>query len=76
MDIDQLADKITPKTKVILPMHTYGHPVDMDPLLELAAQHGLRIIEDAAEAHSQTYKSRPCGSLGDIGTRGRALASR
>jgi len=63
MDIQQIADKITPRTKAIVPVHIYGHPVDMDPLMELADHHGIAVIEDAAEAHGATYKGRPCGSL-------------
>ncbi len=64
MDVEQLADKISPKTKVIIPMHTYGHPVDMDPVMELADQHGLFVLEDAAEAHGAEYKGRRAGGLG------------
>ena len=64
MDVDQLADKITPKTKVIMPVHTYGHPVDMDPLMELADKHGIFVLEDAAEAHGAEYKGRRAGGLG------------
>ena len=64
----QIADKITPKTKAILVVHIYGLPVDMDPVLDLARKFGLKVIEDAAEMHGQTYKGRPCGSLGDIST--------
>lgn len=65
MDIDQVADKITPRTKAIVPVHIYGHPTDMDPLLELAQQHGLLVVEDAAEAHGGEYKGKRCGGLGD-----------
>lgn len=64
MDVEQLAAKITPKTKVIIPVHTYGHPVDMDPLMKLAERHGLFVIEDAAEAHGAEYKGRRAGGLG------------
>jgi perosamine synthetase len=64
MDVEQLAAKITPKTKVIIPVHTYGHPVDMDPLMQLAERHGLFVIEDAAEAHGAEYKGRRAGGLG------------
>jgi perosamine synthetase len=67
MDVNQVADKITERTRVIMPMHTYGHPVDMDPLLELADEHGLYVMEDAAEAHGATYKGRKTGSLGHVG---------
>lgn len=68
MDIDQIAAKITSRTKAIMVVHIYGLPVDMDPIINLAAKHGLKIIEDAAEMHGQTYKGKPCGSFGDIST--------
>jgi perosamine synthetase len=68
MDVSQIASKITPRTKAIMAVHIYGLPVDMDPLLELAERHGLKVIEDAAEMHGQTYKGKPCGSFGDIST--------
>ncbi len=67
MDLNQVAGKITSRTRVVMPVHTYGHPVDMDPLLELAERHGLYIIEDAAEAHGAEYKGRRAGSLGHAG---------
>ncbi len=67
MDVEQLAGKITPKTKVIMPVHTYGHPVDMDPLRELAEKHGIFVLEDAAEAHGAEYKGRRAGGLGHAG---------
>jgi len=66
MDINQVADKITDKTKVIIPMHTYGHPVDMDPLMALAEQHGVWVLEDAAEAHGAEYRGRRAGGLGHL----------
>lgn len=66
MDVGQVADRITPRTRAIMAVHIYGLPVDMDPLLALAERHGLRIIEDAAEMHGQTYRGRPCGSFGDL----------
>jgi len=65
MDVQQVAEKITPRTKAIVPVHIYGHPVDMDPLMELAQRHGIAVIEDAAEAHGAEYKGRRCGGLGD-----------
>jgi len=65
---ERIAKQITPQTKAVLIVHIYGLPVDMDPVLILARRHGLKIIEDAAEMHGQTYKGRPCGSLGDIST--------
>jgi len=67
MDISKLEDKITNKTKAILPVHIYGHPVDMGPLLKLAEKYGLSIIEDAAEAHGAQYKGRKVGGLGNMG---------
>jgi perosamine synthetase len=68
MDVSQIEAKITPRTKAIMVVHIYGLPVDMDPLLAIANQYGLAIIEDAAEMHGQTYKGKPCGSFGDIST--------
>ena len=68
MDVNQVADRITPRTRAIMVVHIYGLPVDMDPILALAAKHGLKIIEDAAEMLGQDYKGRPCGSFGDIST--------
>jgi hypothetical protein len=65
MDLNQVAAKITPRTKAIVPVHIYGHPTDMDPLLELAHRHGIMVIEDAAEAHGAEYKGRRAGGLGD-----------
>lgn len=68
MDPNHIEAKITSRTKAIMVVHIYGLPVDMDPVFELAEKYGLKIIEDAAEMHGQTYKGRPCGSLGDIST--------
>jgi perosamine synthetase len=68
MDVRQIEAKITPKTKAIMVVHIYGLPVDMEPILALAAKYKLQIIEDAAEMHGQTYKNRPCGSFGNIST--------
>jgi perosamine synthetase len=67
MNVNQIEEKITPKTKAIMAVHIYGLPVDMDPVLDLAKKYNLKIIEDAAEAIGQTYKNKPCGSFGDIG---------
>lgn len=61
-----IEEKITPRTKAIVVVHLYGHPVDMDPVLKAGRRHGLFIIEDAAEAHGAEYKGRLAGSLGDI----------
>jgi perosamine synthetase len=65
MDVGQIEAKITPRTRAIIPVHTYGHPVDMDALNAVAQKHGLFVLEDAAEAHGAQYKGRPAGSLGD-----------
>ncbi|HWW61278.1 MAG TPA: aminotransferase class I/II-fold pyridoxal phosphate-dependent enzyme, partial [Thermoanaerobaculia bacterium] len=65
MNVAAVARKITSRTRAIVAVHTYGHPVDIDPLRELAARHGLHLIEDAAEAHGATYRGRAAGSLGD-----------
>jgi perosamine synthetase len=66
MDVSQVAARITPRTKALLPVHMYGHPVDMDPLMALAGEHGLVVIEDAAEVHGAEYKGRKCGSIGHV----------
>lgn len=68
MDVTQIELKITPRTKAIMVVHIYGLPVDIDPVLDIAKRHGLKIIEDAAEMHGQTYRGKPCGSFGDIST--------
>ncbi len=68
MNIHQIEEKITPKTKGIMVVHIYGLPTDMNPILNLADKYGLKIIEDAAEVHGQTYKNIPCGSFGEIST--------
>jgi perosamine synthetase len=60
--------KITKRTRALMPVHIYGLPVDMDPVLDIARRHQLFVIEDAAEQHGQTYKGVPVGSLGDIAT--------
>ncbi len=75
LDVAQLEARITPRTRAIMPVHMYGHPVDMDPLLAVAKRHRLTVIEDAAEAHGAEYLSgrggptqvwRRCGGLGDV----------
>jgi len=68
MDVSQVEAKITSATKAIMFVHIYGLPVDLDPILGLAKKYNLKLIEDAAEMHGQTYKGRPCGSFGDIST--------
>jgi dTDP-4-amino-4,6-dideoxygalactose transaminase len=66
MDPDAIAAAITSKTKVILPVHLYGQPADMDPILALAKRHGLTVIEDACQAHGAEYNGRRVGSIGDM----------
>jgi perosamine synthetase len=68
MNVDAVAGRITEKTKAIMVVHLYGLPVDMDPVLELARQNNLWVIEDAAEMIGQTYRGRPCGSFGEVST--------
>ncbi|MEK7201561.1 MAG: DegT/DnrJ/EryC1/StrS family aminotransferase, partial [Patescibacteria group bacterium] len=66
MQVQEVEKKITKRTKVIMPVHIYGHPVDMDPLQALAKKHGIAIVEDTAEAHGATYKGKKVGTIGDI----------
>jgi perosamine synthetase len=66
MDVEQVQQKITAKTRAIMPVHIYGHPVDMDPILRLADEYGLQVIEDAAEAHGAEYQGRRAGSFGEV----------
>jgi len=68
MDVRQIEAKISARTKAIMMVHIYGLPVDVDPVLDLAARHNLYLIEDAAEAHGLAYKDHPCGSFGDLST--------
>jgi perosamine synthetase len=68
MNVDEIEAKITDRTKAIMIVHLYGLPVEVDKVLELAQKYNLKVIEDAAEMHGQTYKRRPCGSFGDIST--------
>lgn len=77
MDVSQIEAKITPRTRAIMPVHIYGHPVDMDPVIELAQKHNLAIIEDAAEVHGAEYlrfhdtpheEWQRCGGFGDVVT--------
>lgn len=67
MDVSKVERLITKKTKAILPVHLYGHPVDMDPLMGIARKHNLKIIEDCAQAHGALYRNKKVGSFGDAG---------
>jgi dTDP-4-amino-4,6-dideoxygalactose transaminase len=67
MDVSAIEAAITERTKAILPVHLYGHPADMDPILDIARRHGLIVIEDACQAHGAEYKGRRAGSMGDLG---------
>jgi perosamine synthetase len=67
MDTDKIEALITPKTKAILPVHIYGHPADMDKIMELAHKYGLYVIEDATESLGSLYKGKHTGTIGHIG---------
>ena len=67
MDPSKLKAALTPRTKAIVPVHLYGQPADMDPILDFARAHGLVVIEDACQAHGAEYHGRRCGSMGEIG---------
>jgi perosamine synthetase len=70
LDVEQVARRIGPQTRAVMPVHMYGHPADMDTVVALAGEHRLSVIEDAAEAHGAEYRShgswRRCGSFGDV----------
>ena len=66
VDVNKIEDKITSRTKAIMAVHIYGHPCDMDSIIEIAEKYNLKIIEDAAEVHGGEYKGKKCGSFGDI----------
>jgi dTDP-4-amino-4,6-dideoxygalactose transaminase len=67
LDLAKLEAAITPRTKAILPVHLFGAPVDMDPLLQVAARHGLKVLEDTAQAFGAQYKGQKAGAIADAG---------
>src|SRR5581483_3357364 len=66
IDARKIEAAITPRTKAIIPVHLYGQPAEMDPIVEVAKKHNLRVIEDAAQAHGADYRGRRIGSIGDM----------
>jgi perosamine synthetase len=70
IDPNKLERSITPKTRAIIVVHTFGHPADMDPIMDIARKHGLPVIEDACEAIGARYRGRPAGGIGDFGVFG------
>ena len=67
MDWRQIESKITSRTKAVIPVHLFGHPADMDPIMAIAQKHNLRVIEDCAQAFGAVYHGRKVGAIGDIG---------
>jgi len=67
LDPDRLEAAVTPKTKAVIPVHLYGQPADMDPILDIARRRNLLVVEDACQAHGARYKERKAGSMGDVG---------
>ena len=67
IDVDRVAGAITERTKAVVPVHLFGHPADLDPLLALVRRRGLTVIEDASQAHGAEYRGRRVGGLGDLG---------
>jgi dTDP-4-amino-4,6-dideoxygalactose transaminase len=68
IDVNQIEAKVNAKTKALIPVHLYGQPADMDPILALAKKHGLKVIEDCAQAHGARYRGRSIGTMGDAAT--------
>ena len=67
IDPERIEAALTPKTKAIIPVHLYGHPADMDPIMDVARTHGIKVIEDCAQAMGASYKATKVGTIGDIG---------
>ena len=67
LDVSKIEKAITKKTKAILPVHLYGHPADIEPIIQIAKKHKLKVIEDCAQAHGALYKNQKVGSFGDAG---------
>ena len=67
IDVARIEERITGNTKAIMPVHIYGHPCDMDPIMDIASKYNLYIVEDAAEVHGAEYKGRKAGGIGDVG---------
>ena len=67
IDVGRIREVITPKTKALVPVHLYGQAADMDGVMAMAAEFGLKVIEDACQAHGARYKGRGCGAIGDLG---------
>lgn len=67
IDVSKIEEKINERTKAIIPVHLYGQPADMDPIMRLAKEYNLKVIEDAAQAHEAEYKGKKVGSIGDVG---------
>src|SRR3989338_3756740 len=64
IDVDKIEEKISKKTKVIMPVHLYGHPCEMDKIMKLAKKYNCVVVEDAAEAHGSEYKGKKAGGIG------------
>jgi len=67
MDVTKIEERITRRTRALLPVHLYGHPVDMEPIMDIARRHRLFVVEDACQAHGAEYRGKKVGGLGDIG---------
>lgn len=67
IDVTKIEERITKRTRALLPVHLYGHPADMEPIMDIAKRHNLYVIEDACQAHGAEYKGEKAGSIGDVG---------